>query len=134
MWISGFDPENVEGIAKEFEDGGWDYTNGCRRVIENSQVKKDLEGATVYVAWYGTAPYEGSAFVLYEKDGKLYEVHASHCSCYGLEDKWDPEETTWAALKLRFSQNDWTLPSESYDEGNIAKAELYKVIIEHLPA
>ena len=61
----------------------------------------DLEGATVHIAWYGYGDYCGSSIVVYEKDGRLYEVNASHCSCNGLEDCWDPEETSWEALKTR---------------------------------
>jgi hypothetical protein len=57
-----------------------------------------LDGAEVLLAWYEYEDYSGDAFVLYEKDGKLYEVNGSHCSCDGLEDQWDPEETTWEAL------------------------------------
>jgi hypothetical protein len=52
-------------------------------------------------ASYGGGSYEGDAFVLYQRDGKLYEVSGSHCSCYGLESQWSPEETTWAALAMR---------------------------------
>lgn len=55
----------------------------------------------ILMASYGGASYEGDAFVLFQRDGKLYEVHGSHCSCYGLEGQWEPEETTWAALALR---------------------------------
>lgn len=61
----------------------------------------DLAGAEVLLAWYGYGSYCGSSFVLYEKDGKLYEVNGSHCSCMGLEGQWEPEETSWAALAMR---------------------------------
>lgn len=41
-----------------------------------------------------------SFFLLREKStGKLYENHASHCSCYGFEDQFEPEETTIEYLK-----------------------------------
>ncbi len=63
--------------------------------------REDLEGATIHLAWYGYGSYSGSSFVLYEKDGKLYEVNGSHCSCHGLEGQWGPEETTLAALAMR---------------------------------
>ena len=52
----------------------------------------------VLFASYGGAMYEGDATVVFERDGKVYENHGGHCSCYGLEGQWDPEETTWAAL------------------------------------
>ena len=41
---------------------------------------------------------------LFERDGKLYEVFGGHCSCYGLEDQWKPEETTTAALRYRLKE------------------------------
>jgi len=64
----------------------------------------------VIFASYGGGSYEGDAFVLFERSGKLFEVHGSHCSCNGLEGQWKPEETTWAALAMRekrTEENDW---------------------------
>lgn len=55
----------------------------------------------ILYASYDTPPYEGDAFVVFERDGKVYEVCASHCSCRGLEGQWTPEETSWAALAIR---------------------------------
>lgn len=55
----------------------------------------------ILLATYEYEHYSGSAFVLFERDGKLFEVHGSHCSCYGLEGQWEPEETTWAAIAMR---------------------------------
>lgn len=55
----------------------------------------------ILYAEYTYECYDGSAFVLYEQDGKLFEVHGGHCSCYGLEGQWAPEETSWAALAMR---------------------------------
>src|SRR5688572_21625864 len=55
----------------------------------------------VIVALYGQENYEGSAFVLMIKEGKFYEVNSSHCSCNGLEDTWEEELTSVAALRKR---------------------------------
>lgn len=55
----------------------------------------------ILFAWYDCADYSGSALVVYERDGKLYEVNGGHCSCYGLEGQWTPEETTAEALGMR---------------------------------
>ena len=63
-----------------------------------------LAGATVLLASYGQGCYEGDAFVLFERDGKLYEVNGGHCSCYGLEGQWEPEETTVEALRHRIEK------------------------------
>ena len=60
-----------------------------------------LRGVNILLASYGCANYEGAAFVLFEKDKKLFEVNAYHCSCYGLENQWEPEETTVEALRHR---------------------------------
>lgn len=51
--------------------------------------------------YYSYEDYSGEAFVLFEKGGKLYEVNGSHCSCYGLEGQWQPEETLIAAIEKR---------------------------------
>jgi hypothetical protein len=55
----------------------------------------------VIFACYENEAYEGSALVIFMHQGKLYEVSGSHCSCYGLEDCWKPEETSWDAIKMR---------------------------------
>lgn len=71
-------------------------------IIDRYHASKDaLDGAIVYLAWYGYGDYCGASLVVFEKDGQLYEVNASHCSCYGLEGQWEPEETSWEALKMR---------------------------------
>lgn len=71
-------------------------------IIANYDAPKDaLDGAEVLLAWYGYGDYDGASFVLYRKDGKLWEVNGGHCSCYGLEGQWDPEETTVEALRKR---------------------------------
>lgn len=42
---------------------------------------------------YTYEDYTGDAYVLgYDKQKKqFFEVHGSHCSCYGLEGQWDEE-------------------------------------------
>lgn len=86
-----------------------------------------LDGATVHLAWYGYGSYEGSSFVLYEKDGKLFEVNGNHCSGYGLEGQWEPEQTTWEALKVRRLDG-------SFKGAWEAREVLAKLINEHLPS
>lgn len=62
-----------------------------------------LDGAEVHYADYRYENYSGYATVIFTKDGKLYEVNGSHCSCYGLEGQWEPEETSWKAIAMRES-------------------------------
>lgn len=69
---------------------------------------EQIEGVEILLAWYDDPwGYSGEAFVLFRKDGKLFEVNGSHCSCYGLEDQWEPEETDAEALIFRLgNEND----------------------------
>lgn len=62
--------------------------------------EKYIDSLDIICAAYNCETYEGDAFVLFRKDGKLYEVNDSHCSCYGLQD-FEPEETTKEALLLK---------------------------------
>lgn len=64
-------------------------------------IGEDIE---IAIAAYGFGDYEGSAFVLYEQGGKLYEVNGSHCSCFGLEGQWEPEETDRESLRHRMEK------------------------------
>lgn len=50
------------------------------------------EPKEVIYANYDMGGYDGSAFVVYRNGRKYYLVQGGHCSCYGLEDQWNPEE------------------------------------------
>jgi hypothetical protein len=63
-----------------------------------------LKGVSVLLAAYGYESYSGDAFVLFRKAGKLYEVNGGHCSCYGLEGQWQPQEVTKAELIHRLDK------------------------------
>lgn len=69
--------------------------------------KSALEGAEVIVASYTYEDYSGSAYVLFARDGKLFEVHGGHCSCYGLEGQWEPEEADKASILHRATNGEW---------------------------
>jgi hypothetical protein len=68
----------------------------------------DLEGIKILLASYVYEEWEGDAFILFRKDGKLFEVNGSHCSCYGLEGQWEPEETSVESLRKRL-ENEYSL-------------------------
>jgi hypothetical protein len=78
------------------------------------------------LAWYGYGDYDGSAFVLFERDGKLYEVNGGHCSCYGLEGQWDPEEVTMSELERRITKGD--LGKESYYNEGVFVDEITELL------
>lgn len=79
-------------------------------VFKQFEVETPPKGAKILIAAYTYEDYSGAAFVLYKQGGKLFEVNGWHCSCYGLEGQWEPEETTKAALKLRdFTYEPWAV-------------------------
>lgn len=97
-------------------------------VIREYEAPADaLSGAVVYLAWYGYGCYEGYSMVLYEKNGVLYEVNGSHCSCHGLEGQWEPEVTSWEALAMR------NLVDSYVDGSSEADARLKELVAAHLP-
>lgn len=87
--------------------------------------KPEYQGIEVLLASYSYENYGGDAFVLFRKDGKLYEVNGGHCSCYELEGQWSPEETTVEALAHRVESG--SLGKGDCDGNEFAK-ELREVI------
>lgn len=82
--------------------------SGRQGVISDFQINESaLDGVEVLVASYTYEDYSGSAYVLFRRDGKLFEVHGGHCSCYGLEGQWEPEETTKEAILHRLDKGPW---------------------------
>ena len=64
-----------------------------------------LKDMQVLVAYESVGPWgcdSESFFLLRSKvDGSLYEIHGSHCSCYGFEGQLDLEPTDIKSLKYR---------------------------------
>jgi hypothetical protein len=79
---------------------GTPYAEMLRDFEETEAAVKEEE---ILIASYGGDSYDGEAYVLYERDGELYEVNACHCSCFGLEGQWEPKLTTRSAIALRFT-------------------------------
>lgn len=78
-----------------------DNFSDIKDVIASFWISEELlSGANIlYASYEEDGPYDGYAYVLLERDNILYEVHASHCSCMGLEDQWSEEPTLWEAIK-----------------------------------
>jgi hypothetical protein len=76
------------------------FRNFALDSLERAEIEADFE---VLHAYYEYEDYSGRAFVVLRSrvDGGLWEVNGSHCSCYGLEDQWDLESTTFEALAHR---------------------------------
>lgn len=87
IYLHDWAESKLEGLKKDFE-------------ISDA----DLDGANILLASYTYADYSGSAFVLFARDGKFYEAGGSHCSCYGLEGQWNPEEADLTELRHRVTE------------------------------
>lgn len=84
-----------------------------RRKVAMGYAIKQYADVNILFASYGCASYSGDAWVLFSQDNKLYEVRGSHCSCYGLENQWEPEEVLLKELENRltkgtFGEDDWS--------------------------
>ena len=68
-------------------------------------IMERLEKLDVLIAYESVGSWgcdSTSFFVFKDKEtGVLYEMHGSHCSCYGFEGQFGLEETTIEALKSR---------------------------------
>lgn len=112
-----------EGTKMDIIKSFYDYIYGSEEEVQeklNSLTDKHI-GENILFASYGTDNYLGDAFVLFEKDGKLFEVNGSHCSCYELEEQWNPQETSVEAIKFRLEKGN--LGTDDYS-GNVFSSEL----------
>lgn len=124
------DFENVYMTAAEYEAEQPPYADEKywleqKAAMANALASDTWHGVEVLLASYSYENYEGDAFVLFRKDGKLFEVNAGHCSCHGLEGLWRPEETSIEALEHRLNKG--SLGAYEY-AGNVFAAELRQVL------
>jgi hypothetical protein len=84
----------------------------------------------IVYAYYSYEDYSGTAFVLFERDGVLYEVNRSHCSCMGLEEQWSPEATSWAVIAARVNDHWPRFASYSGEPTDTESAALIALIAE----
>lgn len=59
-------------------------------VLSSYQIS-DIGGLPLYMHYDGDS-YEGYSKCWVDRGGQLMYNRAGHCSCYGLEGSWDPEE------------------------------------------
>jgi len=101
---------SIKNVEKDFNKK-W----GEEALIRDFDIKpEELEGMEILLATYGQMQYEGNAFVLFKKGNKYYEVNASHCSCFGLEGQWKPEEANLKELYHRATKG--SLGKDDYCE------------------
>lgn len=86
----------------EVYQGSFDsWSDVCREFQELVDLPDE-----VLLAVYDSGGYEGYADVIYRQADRYYWVHGSHCSCYGLEDQWSPEEYSAELLVAALRRGD----------------------------
>ena len=62
-------------------------------VVDRIRANVTEDDIIIIQADYTYEDYSGSSDVYFydKRDNLFYEVHGGHCSCYGLEDQWEPE-------------------------------------------
>lgn len=131
------DFENIYITKAEYEAETCPYKNEERWLDNKAKLKAALESDRwkdideVLLASYTYEDYEGDAFVLFRKGDKLYEVSGGHCSCYGLEGQWEPEETNVESLLHRVKEG--TLGLGGWRERhNVFADELTDILVNKL--
>lgn len=80
--------------------------DSAESIYSNFEKEPDSDIVFCY-AWYEYECYSGSAAVIFYRKStkKYYEVHGSHCSCYGLEGQWErDEEINFVELESRMQR------------------------------
>lgn len=130
--LKDYDEKAVKGhISGQYggKESGFSY--GSPTQEDEQKLAGELADCEILVAYESVGSWgcDSSSFFLFRKGGKLYENHGSHCSCYGFEGQWEPEETTRASLLARGS---WSLGG--YDVDGSANDAAIRAFIETLPA
>lgn len=78
--------QNWQSVNGEFHGERWSW--------EETPEKQSWLGEEpeFIFAYYNYVDYSGDSTVIFKKDGKWFLNSAGHCSCYGLEGMWQPEE------------------------------------------
>jgi hypothetical protein len=109
--------EKVDDIHKDFLNYG-EWESGKR--FEDFPTDEEILFAS-----YEQGGYEGDSIVLFKRNGKFYYNSAGHCSCYGLEGLWEPDEVIPEQL-LKMSA--------PYDDHGSEAIEAWKKIIAAIHA
>lgn len=99
-------------LVEEFSDGRYDYKTKTYLPIVHENFPTEDEIVLVY---QDSGCYDDSIDVFFQRDGKLFNVEASHCSCNGYEGCWNPSEVTWEYLLSYLTPStswSWTFPAE----------------------
>lgn len=98
--------------------------------IESEYETNDVRNYEILVAYESVGSWgcDSSSWFLMRKDGKLCENHGSHCSCYGFEGQFEPEETTKESMLHRV----WFVSTGGYDDDAKENEAAMRQYVENL--
>jgi hypothetical protein len=100
---------------------------------EVDAIKAFLEDHTVLIAYVSVGMYgcdSGAYFLLQNTTtGQFQEISGSHCSCYGFEGQFDPQDATVEFLK----SPKFYLPYGGYDDNVEENKEAVREFIATIP-
>jgi hypothetical protein len=88
-FVREFDQWHVDEIIERYEIG----ENDDRSLVPSA--------AELVLTWEDSTGYDGSYSELFVKNGVLYENESGHCSCYGCEGQWEPDQITLSMIARR---------------------------------
>lgn len=122
----------IEHLAKEYT--GEQYVRAKESEINEAMEK--LKEYSVLVAYESVGDYgcDSSSFFLlkHNETGELYEIHGSHCSCYGFEGQLDLEKTTIEALKHRVNKGNGVFNCGGYDDNGNKNQKIVNEYIKNI--
>jgi len=78
-------------VSESFSHIDWSFDGTYEQRLERAK-RAIPQPDEVIFAGYDVPGYEGYARVVYRNGDRYFQVTGSHCSCYGLEGQWEPEE------------------------------------------
>ena len=114
------------------------FADGWGALLREFHLADDMPEPCILFASYTEESYSGEAYVqMVLPNGSLAEVRGSHCSCHGLEDQWDIEDTTVEALRHEFQHGYGYGIMHDYKHDILARVEWFErmrgaVGVEHL--
>jgi hypothetical protein len=121
--------EIKEHIAREYADENVREYGKANPELLNVLADYDIVIAYESVGDYGCD--SSSFFVIHnKKTGQLFENHGSHCSCYGFEGQWKPEETSVEYLK----SDKFNFHTGGYDNEEDENKRMVKDFVNNLSA
>lgn len=122
--------EIIEHLIDEYSGSEGSYGQTDSDKAEARELLKNKEVLIAYESVGSWGCDSSSFFLLKDKEtGSLFEVHGSHCSCYGFEGQLSLEETTVEVMKNRINGGGNLFYTGGYDDDS---EDNYKKVNEYI--